>query len=345
MFNEDVFDRILKKFSEKELDDYNEETKRKYDWRKYKRLSLHLADSYRRLKIKNYVNVSQCTSYLVFKYFLDTNQKKLHMTNFCRDRLCPMCSKRRSLKIFGQMSKVMDFLEKEKDYKYIFLTLTQRNVIGSELDAEIDKLMSAFVNLMRRRKIKNVVKGYYRALEITHNYARNDYHPHFHVVLAVDKSYHIASNDYINQAEFVELWADCLKVDYLPSVDVRFIKNNDEKNKKYKSIAEIAKYTVKSSDYLYFDEYDKRKVEEEITDEVVYYLHYALKNRRLVGMGGCFKEAHSLLNLQNLNDDNINLIETDNEEIRNDLSYLLLKFDWNIGYKTYMFKEILKNEK
>ena len=69
--------------------------------------------------------VAQCGSEIEFGILQD-GSKKLVKANFCRDRLCPMCNWRRSLKLYSQVSQVMDVLESE-GYCFLFLTLTLRN--------------------------------------------------------------------------------------------------------------------------------------------------------------------------------------------------------------------------
>ncbi|ELC8464112.1 protein rep (plasmid) [Clostridium perfringens] len=54
-------------------------------------------------------------------------------------------------------------------------------------------LIISFVN---RKKVKNVVIGYFRGLEVTNNLDKNSndydtYHPHFNIILMVNKSYFI----------------------------------------------------------------------------------------------------------------------------------------------------------
>src|SRR5699024_1571634 len=70
-----------------------------------------------------------------------------------------------------------------------FLTLTAPNVEADELEDEIKHYNHSFQKLMQRKEVKNIVKGYARKLEITYNEERGDYHPHFHVLIAVDKNY------------------------------------------------------------------------------------------------------------------------------------------------------------
>ena len=66
-----------------------------------------------------------CATVLQFKK--DTEQKrKLHQAYFCQLRLCPVCNWRRSLKIFSQVSKIIQAIEQDREHAYIFLTLTQK---------------------------------------------------------------------------------------------------------------------------------------------------------------------------------------------------------------------------
>ena len=242
-----------------------------------------------------------------------------------------MCSWRRSKKIYGQVSKVMDKALEEKEYRFIFLTLTCKNVEGKELSETIDNLFKAY-NLMTKRKVfKQAVKGWFRGLEVTHNLdetseSYDTYHPHFHIILMVNKSYFSDPKYYLSQAQWTSLWQDCLGVDYTPIVDVRAFKTNTKKHIS-KSVAESAKYTVKDNDYLIPSDL-------EMTDNAVAILDYALANRRLVAFGGDLRKIHKELNLDDA--ENGDLVNTDNEELREDLEYVIERYHWHVGYKQYL---------
>ncbi|MPQ45116.1 protein rep, partial [Clostridium tarantellae] len=250
--------------------------------------------------------------------------------NFCKDRLCPMCCWRRSLKIFGQVSKVMNKTLENNDYRFIFLTLTVKNCEGFELSDEIDKLFLAFKKLTKRKEFK-IVKGWFRGLEVTHNlnkYSKDydTYHPHFHIILMVNKSYFTDTKQYISQKNWTVLWKDCLNIDYNPIVNVKAFKTST-KNIAKKSVAEVAKYTVKDNDYLIKDQV--------MTDSSVMILNNALKGRRLIAFGKDFRSIHKLLNLDDA--ENGDLVNTDSEElIREDLDSVIEVYKWNIGLKEYI---------
>ena len=76
-----------------------------------------------------------------------------------------MCSWRRSLKIFGQVSRVMDYVEENYNYRYIFLTLTVKNCYGEDLRDTLDLMTKSFNKLSERKAFKQAVKGYFRSLE------------------------------------------------------------------------------------------------------------------------------------------------------------------------------------
>lgn len=318
-------------------------------WRIKKINSLLLSESYKRLHLtKKSFRVKKCGDILSFKKYDDGNFK-LHQANFCKVRLCPMCAWRRSLKIFGQVSKIMDRAVQQEEFEYLFLTLTIKNCTSAELNNNITKLMSAFKELNRTNEFKNIVKGYFRALEVTHNINSNSksydtYHPHFHCILVVNKSY-FNSRDYLTQLKWTSIWQKCLKVDYVPIVHITKFKSSDEKQLK-KSIAETAKYSVKDSDFIIkLDENLNNQLPEEtlnqlnlevekLTDDSVKTLDSALANRRLTAFGGILKQYHKELNLDDIEDGD--LINTDNEEIRDDLKYMIVRYSWNIGLKNYI---------
>jgi plasmid rolling circle replication initiator protein Rep len=262
----------------------------------------------------------------------DAQEKKLHNANFCKVRLCPMCAWRRSLKIFGQVSQVMNIAKGETSNKFIFVTLTQRNVKGEELKEEIDRLYKAYNNLMRRKKIKLMSLGWFRALEVTYNSVSNTYHPHFHVVIMVKSFYEKNKNLYISQAELTEMWKQSLKIDYTPIVHMESVKIKKGKTIET-AVAEIAKYTVKESDLIIKDADGVFDLEQ--TDENIRILDDALAFRRLTAFGGQLKEIHNLLKLDDA--ENGDLINTDQVDIENnELEYVIEKYFWHVGFSNYV---------
>ena len=300
-----------------------------------------LIESFIRLKrFRQAEQVSWCGTQLEFKAPADQSEApKLFKANFCKNRLCSMCTWRRSMKIFGQVSQVMDVIQ--SDYEFIFLTLTVRNCSAAMLPATIDQLQEGFNRLMKTAPIRKAFKGYFKALEITHHpeYLRDvEYHPHLHLIVAVNKSY-FTSRDYISQAKLIGLWQSVCALEYTPVVGIQKIRQADiQKNEisLKKAVCEVAKYSIKNSEVTRgsFDEID-RTVETYIT---------ALASRRLCSFGGIFKKTAKALKLDDLTEGD--LVRTDIEHVRSDVAYMIIGYKWQVGfgYVREFIKEENKNE-
>ena len=300
--------------------------------------SVLLSESYTRIGYDSKASrVASCGTELSFVYAISpdgvvSEDGKLHSANFCKDRLCPMCAWRRSYKIFGQVSRIMEHIGDK--YEYLFLTLTVPSVPAEELTETISRLVKAWSNLIRQKPFKTAVRGFFRALEVTRN---NDpdsksyklYHPHFHVVLAVPHSYW--KKLYITRDEWLEMWRKAYKDDSITQVDIRKAKSKDAYqeagaqeaiNMLSSAVAEIAKYAVKDTDYIH--EFDPA-----LTDEIVTTLAGALARRRLTAYGGCFDDAFQKLKLDDAEDGD--LVHINDETINPALALLIVKYGWTAG--------------
>jgi len=317
------------------LFDFHPETKKRRDWEKYKKQSLKVAQSYKRLA-KIYPDIykhkgarmENCGTWLQFKEFKGTFEKILNNANFCKLPLCPMCIKRRSLKIFGQASQVMEVAEQD-GFRFLFVTLTVQNVQGDELGGKkgvINHLFDSFNRLIDRKAYKTAFHGWMRTLEITHNVDPKDmwydtYHPHLHGIFAVKESYFQGSN-YISQKQLIKDWRKSAKLNYDPSVDIQAVKKGDKG-----SIKEVAKYATKPGDII--------NDNPNLMDSAVMYLDHAITSRRLVEYGGILKRIKADLKLDDVEDGD--LINTDQESpLREDLDYILVNYLWHAGYRQYM---------
>lgn len=224
-------------------------------------------------------NISHCGSFLQFLSDESKEKHKLIRANFCRDRFCPMCQWRLSVKESYTLSVVLKAIQKEQNYRFIFITLTAPNVKGNQLDDEIKLFSRSFANLIRRvnRKSK-IIKGYVRKIEVTYNEDRQDYHPHIHALLAVNKSY-FQGGIYLSRQDWLQLWrevtgktgVDELGRNEISQLDIKAVKDLEG------AAIEVGKYTVKSMDFLY-------------SQEVFDIFLKVLKGKRLISFGGVFKE-------------------------------------------------------
>ena len=308
------------------------------NWQGKKINNLELANSYKRIyantdKEKKFIKVKDCSTFLEFKFYVDSQERKLHASNFCKDRLCPICNWRRSLKVYSQASSVMKVAV--KDYEFLFLTLTQKNVKSEDLEEEINHMMKAFKKLTKRKEFKNAVHGFFRALEITYNKKRDDYHPHFHVILAVKPSY-FKKKDYLKQDDWCRLWQESMKLDYKPTVDIRKFKTSTDKELS-KSVAEATKYTVKDADYLVKNRNGKLNLDK--TDKVVKTLSESLAYRRLIAWGGILKDIHKSLNLDDAEVGDLVII--DGEDVEGG-RFIIERYRWSVGMSNYVLTDIEK---
>ena len=245
--------------------------------------------------------LEQCGDYLEFA--TDGINTKLVRGNFCHIRLCPICCYRRSLKLFAQMSQMLDRIEEDDSdgrIRWLFLTLTIRNVTGENLKIAIDDMIKGFNRMFTtgrttqfNKKLTSTLLGYMRAIEVTYNAKNDTYHPHVHVLMAVDKSYFNDSGKYLKKADYATMWADSLKIDYSPVVDIRPVTGGK------KAICETAKYPTKLDDVLNVRDID-------LASNAVRILHTALHRRHLVVFGGLLKTVRKTLKQEDIEKTNLN---------------------------------------
>lgn len=274
-------------------------------WKQRKLQNIKLAERLETLGIKNFESVYQCAEVLRFQEQEDSSLK-LYQAWFCKNRQCPICNWRRSLKYSAQISKIIDkAIQKYQKSNFLFLTLTQKNCVGEELDKTLKEMHKSFNLLMRYAKVKKNLLGFVRATEVSYNTIREDYHPHMHVLLMVSNTYFKNKKNYITQEEWIQLWQRAMKLDYEPSIDIRRV--YDKKGKGIVSaIQETAKYPVKPMDI-------------EVTDEnellqVTYDLYHGLKRKRLLSFGGIFKEIKNELGLDDVEDGDLVNVDDDEQE-------------------------------
>ena len=281
--------------------------------------SLLLADTYRELGFDCADRVANCGTFLQFHVLGDLY--KLTAANFCGDRLCPTCNWRRSLKIFGQVSKMMDFLQaNDPDLRYLFLTLTLRNEDIDHLFDMVEALLGGWRFLYHKHTVfRKVVLGTFRVLEVTINHDKHTFHAHLHVVLAVHQDYF--HKGYISQAGWAQMWRESCNLDYTPITDIRAIQPKPGTSGLGSAVAEVCKYSVKDSDYLIGDDtWRPRYVEA---------LALALSGRRLIGKTGCFGKAWRALNLSD--PERVDNEDLDAADLREDVAATIIRYGWRSG--------------
>lgn len=191
--------------------------------------------------------VQVCADLLEFKLapdqFEGAYKLKLATARFCHLRHCPICQWRRSLmwkaKAYKILPQVVSDYEK---HRWLFVTLTQRNVPIVELRKTLSHMNRAFTRLTQLKAWPG--KGWIKSTEVTQGRDGNA-HPHFHILMMVNPSYF--KTGYLSQKRWCEMWQKCLRIDYQPVLDVQAVKPTTSPTA---LLAEVIKYQVKESDLI-----------------------------------------------------------------------------------------------
>ncbi|MEK4504377.1 protein rep [Bacillus sp. FSL R12-0069] len=215
----------------------------------------------------------ECSTFNQFIATKDKEKMKRIKGNDCKNRFCPICAWRKACKDALKIATMMEAIKFEEKKEFLFLTLTTPNIKGDVVKSEIDRFNKAFKKLFDRAKVKKSIKGYIRKLEMTYNKERDDYNPHFHVLLCVNKSYFTDTKSYISQKEWLLMWQEATDLPEITQVHIQKVELIREGN----AVNEIAKYSAK--DY-----------EMSVSREVFDVFYSVLKGRQLIVYGGLFKD-------------------------------------------------------
>ena len=299
----------------------------RFDWRCKKMGSARLARLYEVAGWKDHaLRAAGCCTWL--QYGANSNgERKLQAGNFCDLRLCPVCTGRRAMKNALRLSQVMNLTESKHGLQFLFLTLTVESCEGDKLGDALSLLTAGWNRLMQQRPVLAAVKGWFRAIEITHSPLLG-YHPHIHAILAVEPEYFKRrSGKYITQADWVRRWQMALKISYKPIVHIQKTKGGKGG---MGAALEAAKYTTKDSEYI------DRKLDEKEGAKIVVDYTKALHKRRLVAFGGVMKEIAAQLGADK---DDGDLVHVDDEGVRDDLAELIEDYGWHFGAGDYILTD------
>ena len=253
--------------------------------------------------------VEDCGTYVGFTNIND--RARVATANFCRRRLCNICVWRRQSKFVAQTFPVIQALRTE-GYRFIFASASLPNVPLDRLTATIDQLMKAYDLLLKRRKIKRSWVGKIRALEVTYNRERNDFHPHIHIMVAVRPEYFKDSNLYITLDEFRDCWTESLRQEFHSMLDCDIRAVTDDEG----AVVETIKYSFKGHK----------------DNTALLGFFTSLKGRRLISFSGVFAEKRKFFKMTDFE----NILTDDFEIPRNSkLTYQLYKFDATGGVYSF----------
>lgn len=253
-----------------------------------------------------------CSQLLDFKLVPDDKELslklKLSAARFCRVRHCPICQWRRSLKWKARALEALPkIIADYPKHRWLFLTLTQKNCLVSELRKTITEMNKSFVRLTKLKEW--CVDGWIKSLEITHG-KDNNAHPHFHCLLMVPTSYF--GRNYISQDEWAALWKRSARLDYKPQVHIKAVHKNQNPAI---LIPEILKYSLKESDL-----YRSKDFLLEVTKQ--------LHKTRCVSVGGVLRGY-----MNGVGDEPRDLIGNDDTDVAEEIAHLY--FGWRYEEKKY----------
>lgn len=291
-----------------------------------------------------------CSRHLLFKRASDSEGNsaiKLQRVFTCKVRLCTVCSWART-RVWRRrfLISLPQVIQYNPTARFVFLTLTVKNCHITDLNATIKLMSKAFSKLMKRRNVDRVVLGYARSCEVTKS-VDGTAHPHFHVLLMVKPSYF--TRDYIKQGDWVKLWQESLKIDYIPQVDIRSVKPtkeiSDREGEKIElthheglihAVLEVAKYGTKPSD-LIGEPRDKKGKLLGYTGEINHRDWFLELTRQVSGvkhvvLGGILKQY---MTDEDPNEDEILNAVNEEKDILNIDSDDLFFFNWWTDVKKY----------
>lgn len=215
--------------------------------------------------------LKECGNFIKFQASEDKTKFILAGGNFCNNRFCPFCSWLKAKRTAFELLELIKVVEYTEKLAFIFITLTVPNVPKESLREEIENFNVSFKRLFQTEEFKAFNKGFIRKLEVTYNEERNDYHPHFHLVVAVNKSY-FKSRNYMSKRRLLELWQRATRNPAITQVDIKPCRMDT-----VKQIMELATYSAKQGD-LYSSK------------EVFDGFYEGLFRKKLLVYNGIFKE-------------------------------------------------------
>jgi Replication protein. len=197
-------------------------------------------------------------------------EERVAVPNSCNVRICEKCLLKAFMKLKKKYSPIVKKMRKPK-----FMTLTWENVpiLTSKV---LDKIHKDVSNFLRRKGIKEHVRGGIYALEVTHK--GNGWNIHVHFLIDMD---------YIDQKRISEIWLKVTKNS--PIIDIRsiYLKKNGRKIPYNRLNNEGDRNRAKLSALNYVLGYMKKKPDLMNNYQFAMYI-WACFNRHLIHSFGSF---------------------------------------------------------
>lgn len=215
----------------------------------------------------------------------EEQRRRLKKADFCKFRFCNTCNWRRDINIQKSLLEALEKLKENRNIDFIFLTLTVENPLIEDLKSTVEHMNKSFQRLSQTKAFRSAFLGFFKALEILGDKTKaGEAHPHFHIMLIVDKNY-FKNKNYLGQHQLRLMWQKALKSSYLPQIRVEKIKPKKNSNLTaiQSAVFEVAKYSVKHTDLTKKSDYAFTKI------------ILQTRNMRFFSTGGILKDMINLL--------------------------------------------------
>lgn len=264
-------------------------------WQDHKKLSVEMAERMLEAGLgKRGWNVMACGKEIEFTHCKECGNIHITSARLCRDRLCPICNWRLSIKRYSIMQNVIQALFLAyPEYHYSLVTLTVQNCKGYLLKETLEKMQETWKTLISQRWAKTALFGWGRSIETTFNEETQTHHPHYHVILISNtaETCDKVVNEWLRIAEKKGLTVS------KKAQNREEIRTHTEGDSLAGAICEAYKYSVKATDAITMPLGELRN------------LALAIANKRLVSFGGIIKEYLKKLEI------NEDIDKEDDEEI------------------------------
>ena len=255
----------------------------------HKQLAIEVAEKLSQVGLyKRSERMKNCSTYLEIERCADCGKIMVRGAKLCRDRLCPTCNWRLSLKRYASMSRIMrEVYAAHPEFTYSLVTLTAKNCESSELGMYMSEMQTAYNRCISQRWAREELSGWARSIEVTYNPDTKQLHPHYHIILACplrDTGARLIA-EWLRQCTKRGLVVSHKAQDYSPIED-----KHEEGESLAGAICEVYKYAIKSKDIAQMDV------------GTLYHLARQISGKRLISAGGIIKKYMQLLEIKDLDE-------------------------------------------
>lgn len=159
--------------------------------------------------------VGSCASQLIWGADHLGRPERLIWGNFCENNWCPICARKKSVRLGRVLNEMMEKLADE-GYRFLHLVLSDRNCTCDNLRDTIQHYSDSWKRLLNST-LRDKYDGFFCSLEYTLQWhGRAELHPHFHILLACSPDKWASGQTYIDHDVLMKKWRRSLKIDKLP---------------------------------------------------------------------------------------------------------------------------------